>query len=143
MPEYMIPAAFVCVEELPLLANGKVDRTRLPAPDALPHHRTQDYVEPRNEMERSLAAIFAEVLGVERVGIYDNFFSSADTRCSPRKLSLGYGKNSGWICQCSNSFKMPTVAGLAEATTDTQGSGMRKATALPSVGLRNPPRNCC
>jgi amino acid adenylation domain-containing protein len=72
LPDYMVPQAFVVLEQLPLTPNGKLDRRALPAPEASP--AGHDYVAPRNEVEATLARIFAEVLGRQRVGINDNFF---------------------------------------------------------------------
>jgi amino acid adenylation domain-containing protein len=72
LPDYMVPSAFVVLETLPLTPNGKVDRRALPAPDAADAH--EDFVPPETETERALAAIWAEVLGVERVGAEDSFF---------------------------------------------------------------------
>ncbi|WP_437975236.1 non-ribosomal peptide synthase/polyketide synthase [Sorangium sp. So ce295] len=72
LPAYMVPPAFVTLDKLPLSANGKVDRKALPAPDGDQVRR--GYVAPRNDLERSLAAICADVLGVERVGVHDSFF---------------------------------------------------------------------
>lgn len=73
LPEYMVPAAFVPLERLPVTANGKLDRKALPAPDFSAQFKEQ-YVAPRNPIEETLAVIWAEVLRVERVGIHDNFF---------------------------------------------------------------------
>jgi non-ribosomal peptide synthase protein (TIGR01720 family) len=70
----MIPAAFVYLAELPLNANGKVDRGALPAPEWQRQSGEQEYVAPRTATEEVLCGIWAEVLRVERVGIYDNFF---------------------------------------------------------------------
>ena len=72
LPEYMIPAHFVLLEHLPLTANGKVDRKALPAPDTT--RSEVSYVAPRTATEEKLAAIWAEVLKVDKVGIHDNFF---------------------------------------------------------------------
>jgi amino acid adenylation domain-containing protein len=74
LPEYMVPAAYVCLEAMPLTPNGKVDRGRLPAPggDA---YATRAYEAPRGETERALAESWAGVLGVERVGRWDDFFA--------------------------------------------------------------------
>src|SRR5213078_1002164 len=74
LPDYMIPALFVTLDALPLSPNGKVDRKALPEPEKLRPELRADFVLPRNTVEEQLAAIWAEVLGVERVGAYDNFF---------------------------------------------------------------------
>jgi len=74
LPEYMIPAAFVLLEKLPLTSNGKVDRKRLPDPETSRPELNESYAAPRTEAERVLAKIWSEVLRVEQVGIHDNFF---------------------------------------------------------------------
>jgi amino acid adenylation domain-containing protein len=73
LPEYMVPAAFVRLEAMPLTPNGKVDRRALPAPE-IDAYRTQSYEPPAGNTETALAAIWSEVLGVEQVGRHDNFF---------------------------------------------------------------------
>jgi Phosphopantetheine attachment site len=73
LPEYMAPAAYVCLEKLPLTANGKLDRRALPAPEG-DAYGVRDYEEPIGEIETLLAGIWSEVLKVERVGRHDNFF---------------------------------------------------------------------
>jgi amino acid adenylation domain-containing protein len=75
LPEYMLPAAYVRLAALPLTPNGKLDRRALPAPDGSSFgHRA--YEAPRGELERALAQIWSDVLGVERVGRHDNFFEA-------------------------------------------------------------------
>jgi amino acid adenylation domain-containing protein len=74
LPEYMIPSTFVRLEKLPTLPNGKIDRKALPAPDTARRDRAHTYVAPRNQTEERLAAFWSEILGVERIGINDNFF---------------------------------------------------------------------
>jgi thioesterase domain-containing protein/acyl carrier protein len=69
-----VPTAFVALDALPLTPNGKVDRNALPAPDESRPELEHHYVAPRNSLELQLAAIWQEVLGVERVGVHDNFF---------------------------------------------------------------------
>ena len=74
LPEYMIPSAFVLLDELPLTPNGKVDRDALPAPDQDRLQLGNVYQAPRTPMEETLATIWSELLKVEKVGIQDNFF---------------------------------------------------------------------
>ncbi len=74
LPDYMMPSAFVFLDALPLTPHGKIDRRRLPAPAPSRHEAESSFVAPRNEVERRLAEIWTEVLGVERVGVEDNFF---------------------------------------------------------------------
>ncbi|PSB59548.1 non-ribosomal peptide synthetase [Chamaesiphon polymorphus] len=74
LPDYMIPAYFVTLDELPLTPNGKVDKRALPLPD-LTAEMGKNYVAPRTSIEAQLAAIWAQVLGTPQVGIHDNFFA--------------------------------------------------------------------
>ncbi len=74
LPHYMIPAAFVYLDALPLTPNGKVDRKALPAPDMARPNLEKAYVAPRTPVEELLAGIFAQVLGIDKVGIHDNYF---------------------------------------------------------------------
>ncbi|MEU6589843.1 non-ribosomal peptide synthase/polyketide synthase [Streptomyces sp. NPDC046881] len=116
LPDYMLPAAFVTVSELPLTANGKVDRRRLPAPDWSAGgdraHRA-----PRTETERVLAAIWAELLGVERVGVDDNFFTlGGDSILSIQVVSRA--RAAGLTLTPRDLFRHPTVAELAAAGGD-------------------------
>ena len=74
LPEYMIPASFVQLEELPLTANGKLDRRALPDPDHQRPALETERVAPRTAVEETLVRIWSEVLGLSEVGIHDNFF---------------------------------------------------------------------
>ncbi|WP_363797076.1 amino acid adenylation domain-containing protein [Lysobacter firmicutimachus] len=73
LPEYMLPSAFVCLDALPLTANGKLDRKALPAPDGQGLALSR-YEPPQGEAELAIAALWSELLGVEKVGRHDNFF---------------------------------------------------------------------
>jgi len=73
LPEYMVPSAFVLLDNLPLTPNGKIDRKALPAPD-INLTRSHEYVPPQTETEKHIATVLQEVLQLEKVSIYDNFF---------------------------------------------------------------------
>ncbi len=75
LPEYMLPAAFVEMESLPVNVNGKVDRSLLPAPESRPSDATREVAAPRNPTERGLCAIWADLLGRSQISIDDNFFA--------------------------------------------------------------------
>ena len=75
LPEYMVPSGFVFLESLPVTSSGKLDRCALPAPEGVRPEIETGYVSPRTPVESVLAEIWAEVLGLERVGVEDNFFA--------------------------------------------------------------------
>ncbi|MCG8351746.1 MAG: amino acid adenylation domain-containing protein [Chloroflexales bacterium] len=112
LPDYMIPAAFVMLAELPLTPNGKVDRKALPAPDGARPDGQVEYVAPRTPAEQILAAIWAQVIGVERVGVYDNFFAlGGDSIMSIQVIARA--KQAGLRLTPRQLFEAPTVAGMA------------------------------
>jgi len=74
LPDYMVPSAFVTLEALPLTPNGKVDRKALPATEGIRPELAEAFVVPRTPTEKVLAGIWADILGLERIGIHDNFF---------------------------------------------------------------------
>jgi hypothetical protein len=74
LPDYMVPSAFVFLETLPLSANGKVDRRALPTQEGLLKKLEVIYVAPKTEIERIIVSVWQELLGVEKVGVNDNFF---------------------------------------------------------------------
>jgi acyl carrier protein len=75
LPEYMVPTAFVILDALPLTPTGKVNRRALPAPDRTRPKLKETFVPPRTHMESLIAKVWQEVLVVEKVGVYDNFFN--------------------------------------------------------------------
>ena len=72
--EQMVPSAFVLLDEMPLTPNGKIDRRALPAPDVSRPEIEQRYVAPRNNIEAALVELWQEVLGINQIGVRDNFF---------------------------------------------------------------------
>lgn len=75
LPEYMTPSAFVVLDQIPLTANGKVDHAALPAPEMELFDRESGYIAPRSPQEELVAGLWSDILGVERIGAFDNFFS--------------------------------------------------------------------
>ncbi|MFH8609681.1 non-ribosomal peptide synthase/polyketide synthase [Streptomyces sp. NPDC018029] len=129
LPDYMLPAAFVTVPELPLTANGKVDRRRLPAPDWAAGGE-QAHRAPRTEAEQVLAGIWAELLGVARVGADDNFFMlGGDSILSIQVVSRA--RAAGLAISPRDLFRHPTVAELAAAT---EGAARSVAGTAPVTG---------
>jgi len=112
LPEAMLPAMFLRLAALPLTANGKVDRAALPAPGNARPDLEREYVAPRNETEAALAEIWAEVLGLDRIGVEDSFFTlGGDSIRSVRVIALA--KERGLELTVEELFRRPTIAGLA------------------------------
>ncbi|MBV8710715.1 MAG: AMP-binding protein, partial [Solirubrobacterales bacterium] len=133
LPGYMVPAVFVTLDALPLTANGKVDRTALPAPDQLAAP-VAEYVAPRTETERVVAEIWARVLGVAQVGIYDNFFElGGDSILSIQVMSR---VRVALKVELSPRvlFVDPTVAGLAAAVAESAVSALPAIPVADRVG---------
>ncbi|MCG6495246.1 non-ribosomal peptide synthetase [Kitasatospora sp. A2-31] len=109
LPDHMVPAAFVTLDRLPLTANGKLDRRALPAPD---FSGTTGGRAPRTDREELLCALFAEVLGLDRIGIDDNFFAlGGDSIMSIQLVSRAH--KAGLVLRTGDVFQHQTVAALA------------------------------
>jgi amino acid adenylation domain-containing protein len=120
LPEHMVPSVFVALDSLPLTANGKVDRRALPVPAGERPELEAEYVAPRTSVEEVLAAIWAQVLGVESVGAHDNFFAlGGDSILSLRVLALA--RERGLELDLADLFLRQTVAALSESVRLTGG----------------------
>ncbi|MEV7094869.1 non-ribosomal peptide synthase/polyketide synthase [Amycolatopsis sp. NPDC051045] len=114
LPDYMVPSAFVTLDELPLTRNGKLDQRALPAPAAAAPAGTA-FVEPRTDSERTVAAVLAASLGLERVGAGDNFFELGGDSILSIRFSSALREAFGVEVSPRTVFDHPTVAGLAAA----------------------------
>lgn len=138
LPDYMIPAAFVQVEALPLTANGKLDWRALPQPDQITAEMLTGYVAPDTAVEKVLAGIWSEVLSVERVGIHDDFFDLGGHSLLATQLISRLRDAFEIELSLKSLFEAPTVAGFAATVLETrQDRAMIEQTAelLLSVAL--------
>ncbi|MHA6193813.1 non-ribosomal peptide synthetase [Pseudomonas wadenswilerensis] len=134
LPDYMVPTHLVVLDAFPLTANGKLDRKALPKPDAA--NLQAAYVAPQSQLEQRLAAIWADVLKVEKVGLTDNFFElGGDSIISIQVVSRA--RHAGIFFTPKDLFQRQTVqslaavARLAEATAIEQGAVQGEAPLTP------------
>ncbi|HEX7955772.1 MAG TPA: amino acid adenylation domain-containing protein, partial [Pyrinomonadaceae bacterium] len=113
LPEYMMPAAFVMLERLPLTPTGKVNRGELPAPGGA-RSEIAAYVAPRTAVEDVVCSIWAEVLGVEQVGVHDNFFELGGHSLLATRMMSRVRESFHIEMALRELFEGPTVAALAE-----------------------------
>ena len=117
LPDYMIPAAFVTLDVMPLTPSGKIDRKALPEPDKVRAALAQPYEKPRTIQEQMLSEVWANVLQVDQVGIHDNFFDLGGHSLLATQVVSRLEKTTGMSIPLRSLFERPTVADLS-ATLD-------------------------
>jgi amino acid adenylation domain-containing protein len=132
LPEYMVPSAFITLDALPLLPNGKVDRRALPAPDTARLEAGRGYTAPRNAVEETLCGIWAQVLGVERAGIHDGFFDLGGHSLLATQVIARVREAFNVELPLKRLFEMPAVADFGRLVVAAQGS----SSAGPAARIR-------
>ncbi|GAA3507035.1 amino acid adenylation domain-containing protein [Streptomyces showdoensis] len=127
LPPYMVPAALVTLDQLPLTPNGKIDRRLLPEPEKAA--ADADHVAPRDDRERALCALFAEVLQVPRVGVHDGFFALGGHSLLAIRLVNRIRTTLGADLGVAALFQAPTVAELAGRLAEPGGTARIPAVA--------------
>jgi acyl carrier protein len=115
LPDYMVPANFIFLEQLPLNSNGKVDQRALPVPDRARPDIEEGYVAPRTPTEETLAAIWSELLMVERVGVFDDFFELGGHSLMATQIISRVREAFGVEITLRVFFQTPNIGELAEA----------------------------
>ncbi|MEG4228485.1 amino acid adenylation domain-containing protein [Microcoleus sp. N9_B2] len=134
LPEYMIPSAFVVLESLPVTANGKVDRLALPAPEPIKLEWAGSYVAPQTSVEEVLVKIWAEVLGIKRVGIRDNFFELGGHSLLATQLVSRVRDAFAVELPLRRVFEAPTIGELSKIVESLKESKVNiKAPALVAI----------
>ncbi|MEV5834480.1 amino acid adenylation domain-containing protein [Nocardia sp. NPDC052112] len=123
LPPHMVPASVVVLDEIPLTAVGKLDRNALPEP----RFATRTYREPSTVTERAVAGVFADVLGIERIGADDNFFELGGNSLLATRVTARLGVALDSRIPVRVLFAAPTVAGCAREVSQLTGTGSRRA----------------
>lgn len=128
LPAYMVPASIVCLDRLPLTPNGKIDRFSLPAPDAVAQQAT--YLAPRNEAEMHLVRIWEDILGIERIGVRDNFFNLGGHSLLAVQVISKIRDYFSIELPLQALFDAPTLGQLAELLTTNQPNNTLQAPTI-------------
>ena len=139
LPAYMVPAAVVVVDALPLTVNGKLDKRALPAPE---YQDAESYRAPANAVEEILADIYAQVLGLERVGVDESFFElGGDSILSTQVVARA--RAAGLVCRPRDIFveqsvaRLALVVGIADGDAEVSDEGLGPVVATPIMHWLN------
>ncbi|MBN2503356.1 MAG: amino acid adenylation domain-containing protein, partial [Anaerolineales bacterium] len=139
LPEYMVPPIYVFLDEMPLTSNGKIDRKALPAPEVA--RLSEDaYIAPRNAAEEHMAAIWSTALGIEQIGVRDNFFDLGGHSLLAVRLFARIEKEFGKRLPLATLYQAPTIEALA-ALVEQDGVSSEVWSPIVKInplGSRNP-----
>ncbi|MDG1463108.1 MAG: condensation domain-containing protein, partial [Gammaproteobacteria bacterium] len=137
LPDYMVPSAFVILEEFPLTASGKINRKALPAPQRLRDDK-EVYVAPRNGIETVLSEIWSGVLGLEKIGINDNFFSLGGHSLLATQMISKVREQLNVALALVEIFNHSTIAGLAEVISSSNSASEEETITQAARGENMP-----
>ncbi len=132
LPEHMVPSAFVRMDAWPLTPNGKLDRRALPAPDAAALAQRAEYAPPQGEAEIAIAAVWRELLELERIGRDDNFFALGGHSLKAIGMAERL-RRQGWAVEAGAVFAAPTVRALAAQASAASATAQAAETAPPNL----------
>jgi thioesterase domain-containing protein/aryl carrier-like protein len=134
----MIPTVFVELAQIPLTANGKLDRTALPAPDGTRPDLTDTYTPPRTATEDALVGVWTEILNVDRIGVHDNFFELGGHSLLATQL-VARLRGTGHEVSVGDLFDHPTIGGLAPLVGDQSEAWRPRSLVEIRRGIDDPP----
>src|SRR5207302_2861554 len=138
LPAYMVPTTIVTLDAFPLTPNGKVDRAALPAPSG-ESRASSEYIAPRTELEETIEGLWADVLGVERAGVEDDFFELGGQSLLAARLMGRLVARFELELPLRALFEAPTVAGLARRIERAGDTPPRGAELAAISGEESPP----
>ncbi|MCK5633197.1 non-ribosomal peptide synthetase, partial [bacterium] len=114
LPNYMIPAFFILLNEIPVTSHGKVNKSALPLPDSISLYKDREYIEPENKLQQKIADIWKEVLGIEKVSVKDNFFDIGGNSINIIKIHSKLKKVENTDVAIVDLFRFPSVQLISE-----------------------------
>ena len=133
LPDYMVPSVFVPLEAFPLTPSGKINRRALPAPDDSRPQLESVYVAPRNPIEEQLSSIWCDVLGIQSIGIHDNFFDLGGHSLLATRVVSRVRQAFSVELPLRSLFDVPTIAGLADQIQNLQSTSQSQTPPIQPV----------
>ncbi|NEO46358.1 MAG: non-ribosomal peptide synthetase [Moorea sp. SIO4A3] len=137
LPDYMIPALFVMLAALPLTPNGKVNRLALPDTKQETVSTREDYVAPRTNIEKTLVSIWSQILNLQQVGIYDNFFLLGGDSLQAMRVVSQVRSTLNIELPLRSLFEFPTVIEWAKQIDRVAWFGQKKPDSVESIAVEN------